>query len=93
MNAALALLAKRGVARLLAEGGPGLNRRLVDAGFVDELFLTVTPAVAGVPDAPRVLAGIFGGAQARLSLISEFHYGDPGVREWYFRFAVDRLCP
>jgi riboflavin biosynthesis pyrimidine reductase len=61
----------------------------VEAGVVDELFLTVTPAVAGVPDPPRVLAGMFGGAQARLSLISEFHYRDTGVREWYFRFAVD----
>jgi riboflavin biosynthesis pyrimidine reductase len=93
VNAALTLLAKRGVVRLLAEGGPGLNRRLVEAGFVDELFLTVTPAVSGVPDPPRVLAGMFGGAQARLSLISEFHYRDPSVREWYFRFAVDTGRP
>ncbi|MGH7187279.1 MAG: dihydrofolate reductase family protein, partial [Pseudomonadota bacterium] len=86
--AALALLARRGVTRLLAEGGPGLNSDLVEAGLVDELFLTVTPAVAGVPDPPRVLAGMFGGARARLHLISEFQYRAPDLREWYFRFAV-----
>jgi riboflavin biosynthesis pyrimidine reductase len=88
--AALALLADRGVTRLLAEGGPQLNRHLVDAGAIDELFLTVTPAVAGVPDPSRLLAGLFGGAQARLDPISEFQYRDPHVREWYFRFAVER---
>lgn len=88
--AALALLARRGVSGLLAEGGPGLNRRLVGAGVLDEVFLTVTPDVAGVPDPPRLLAGLFGGARAGLSLISEFHYRDPGVREWYLRFAVER---
>ncbi len=37
------LRAKYGVRRLLVEGGPGLNRALVEAGLVDEIFLTVVP--------------------------------------------------
>jgi riboflavin biosynthesis pyrimidine reductase len=87
LSSALGLLAARGWRRLLAEGGPTFNRRLVDAGLVDELFVTVTPQIAGVPD-PRVLAGLLGGARARLVLISEYQYRAAGVREWYFRFAV-----
>ncbi len=88
--AALGLLMQRGISKLLVEGGPALNRGLVEAGLIDELFLTITPQVAGVPDPPRLLAGIFGGAQARLSLVSEFQYRAPDVREWYYRFALER---
>jgi riboflavin biosynthesis pyrimidine reductase len=89
VDAALAMLSRRGVSRLLVEGGPRLNRGLVEAGAVDEVFLTVTPVAAGVPDPPRLLAGLFGGARASLALISEFHLRDDRVREWYFRFAVE----
>jgi len=91
VDAALAVLARRGVTRLLVEGGPSLNRRLVEAGVVDEVFLTMTPVVAGVPDPPRLLSGLFGGAQAHLSVISEFQCRDDRVREWYFRFAVEKV--
>ncbi len=37
------LRADHGVRRLLVEGGPGLNRALVEGGLVDEIFLTVAP--------------------------------------------------
>ncbi|MDR7532389.1 MAG: dihydrofolate reductase family protein [Armatimonadota bacterium] len=84
---ALGLLAARGWRRVLAEGGPVFNRGLFAAGLVDELFLTVTPQIAGVPD-PRVLAGLLGGARARLVLISEYQYRAPEMREWYLRFHV-----
>lgn len=89
---AMDLLASRGIARVLAEGGPALNRRLVEAGLVDELFLTVVPRAAGAPDA-RMLGGLLGGAAADLDLLSEFQYRDPDVREWYFRFAVRGARP
>jgi riboflavin-specific deaminase-like protein len=36
-----------GVRRLLSEGGPTLNQRLLDAELIDELFWTVAPKLAG----------------------------------------------
>ena len=42
----LADLRGRGFERLLCEGGPTLNRALLDAGLLDELFLTLSPVVA-----------------------------------------------
>jgi riboflavin-specific deaminase-like protein len=36
-----------GVRRLLCEGGPSLNQRLLDAELVDELFWTIAPNLAG----------------------------------------------
>jgi riboflavin-specific deaminase-like protein len=42
-----ALKAERGVEALLVEGGPGLNHALISRNLVDELFLTVAPALLG----------------------------------------------
>ncbi len=86
--AALGVLADRGIGRVLAEGGPATNRRLVDARALDELFLTVTPRVGLTPDPQRVVTGLLGGGAVDLTLISEMQYRAPHVREWYFRFAV-----
>ncbi len=88
LPAAFGLLADRGVERVLAEGGPVTNRRLLDAGLLDELFLTVSPRVAGGPGAARIVDGSLGLDRLGLSPISEFQYRDPGLREWYLRFAV-----
>lgn len=88
LAAALGLLRERGVERLLAEGGPQTNRRLVEAGLLDEFFLTVAPRVAGVPDPSRITAGVLGGARVSLALISEFQHRAPDLCEWYLRFAV-----
>jgi riboflavin biosynthesis pyrimidine reductase len=44
---AVALLRSRGHERILSEGGPTVFGALVDAGLVDELFLTVSPLLAG----------------------------------------------
>lgn len=49
-------LAERGLSRVLCEGGPRLLARLVAAGEVDELCLSVTPMLAG-PGAGRILGG------------------------------------
>jgi riboflavin biosynthesis pyrimidine reductase len=87
VRAALVAIRAQGITRLLAEGGPRTNQQLVEARAIDELFVTVTPAVAGVP-APGRLAGIFGGAWAGLQPISEYQYRAPALREWYWRFAV-----
>lgn len=88
LAAALGLLGGRGMARVLAEGGPATNRRLVEAGALDELFLTVAPLVAGAPDRARILTGLLGGARAELTVVSEMQFRAPELREWYFRFAV-----
>jgi riboflavin-specific deaminase-like protein len=49
-------LHRRGLGRVLCEGGPTLNGTLLDADLVDEVFLTVAPCmVAGA--APRIADG------------------------------------
>jgi riboflavin-specific deaminase-like protein len=57
---------ERGIRALLCEGGPGLHNQLEGAGFVDDLFLTIAPKLAG-GDAPRILEGDLPGV-ARLEL-------------------------
>ncbi len=90
MAAALGLLASRGFTRILAEGGPALNRRLLEADALDELYLTLTLKVAGVPDPARILAGLFGGSGRLpvLSLVSEFQHRAPALLEWFLRFGL-----
>lgn len=43
----IASLRRQGYRRILTEGGPRLMGALLEAGVVDELFLTVAPVVAG----------------------------------------------
>jgi len=59
-------LRERGVERLLCEGGPTVNRALLDEGLIDELYLTLTPVVSG-DEAPAIIAP---GADASLTLRS-----------------------
>ena len=51
--AILADLSRRGVRRLLVEGGARLGREFLSAGLVDELALAVAPFFVGVAAAPR----------------------------------------
>jgi riboflavin biosynthesis pyrimidine reductase len=53
----LADLRERGVERLLCEGGPTLNRALLAAGLLDELYLTLSPVVSGEDGPPIVAPG------------------------------------
>ena len=57
--------AARGIERLLCEGGPTVNRALLDAGLLDELFLTLSPVVSG--EGPPIVAD---GPSAPLTLRS-----------------------
>jgi riboflavin biosynthesis pyrimidine reductase len=59
----LADLGGRGVERLLCEGGPTVNRALLAAGLLDELYLTLSPVVSG--EGPPIIAD---GASAPLAL-------------------------
>ncbi|OLT53058.1 dihydrofolate reductase family protein [Cellulosimicrobium sp. CUA-896] len=54
--AGLAELARRGLRRVLAEGGPSLLGDLLAADLVDELCVTTTPRVVG-PGPGRIVAG------------------------------------
>jgi riboflavin-specific deaminase-like protein len=56
-RAVMADLRARGVRSLLCEGGPTLNSALLEAGVVDELFLTISPQLAGEDGAPRIVEG------------------------------------
>ncbi len=62
LPAALEELAVRfGVRTVLCEGGPHLNGQLLEAGLVDELFLSLSPLLAGgdaTGEALRILAGV-----------------------------------
>jgi riboflavin biosynthesis pyrimidine reductase len=53
--AAVDTLRERGFRRILCEGGPTLFGSLLEAGLVDELFLTLSPVVAGRTAAAKVL--------------------------------------
>lgn len=59
LRAAMRVLAERGWSRVLCEGGPHLNAGLFTLGLVDELFLTVTPTIAGRTD-HRIVEGPIG---------------------------------
>ncbi len=58
LTAAVELLRARGFEAILSESGPTVFGSLLAAGLVDELFLTVSPLLAGRP-----------GADARLGLV------------------------
>ena len=76
LQAAVSALAERGLRRVLAEGGPHLLARLVKAGLMDELCLTIGPLMAG-PGASRIVAGALAGRPLPLTLAHVLE--DPGV--------------
>jgi riboflavin-specific deaminase-like protein len=58
LREALAYLrAERGVRALLCEGGPRLHAQLIDAGLIDELFVTLAPKLAG-GGGPNLVTGL-----------------------------------
>ncbi len=80
---ALDRLADRGLEQVLCEGGPALLSAALAAGVVDELDLTVAPALVGSPD--RLLAGVLRDVvRPRLLQVLE----EDGVL--FTRYAVDR---
>jgi riboflavin biosynthesis pyrimidine reductase len=80
----LADLRARGVRSLLCEGGPTLNRVLLEARLVDELFLTVAPLVAGENGAPSIVAGGALSPPAPAALQWVLRHGD----ELFLRYAL-----
>jgi riboflavin biosynthesis pyrimidine reductase len=53
LRQALACLRERGHSLILSEGGPTLFTSLLAEGLVDELFLTISPLLAGRAAGPR----------------------------------------
>jgi riboflavin biosynthesis pyrimidine reductase len=83
-SAMLADLRARGVRALLCEGGPTLNRGLLGAGAVDELFVTLSPLLVGQRDAPRIIEGEDLPAALTLELLWSLHHDG----ELYLRYGV-----
>jgi riboflavin-specific deaminase-like protein len=82
--AALRDLRARGVRALLCEGGPTLNRALLAADVVDELFLTLAPLLAGNAAAPRIVEGDDLPELLGLALEWVLHHDD----ELYLRYRI-----
>jgi riboflavin-specific deaminase-like protein len=84
--AVLADLRARGVRALLSEGGPTLFHGFLEAGLVDELFLTVTPMLTGDEAETSILHGTRLADPARLRLSWALRAGD----ELFLRYASVR---
>ncbi|HEY3060210.1 MAG TPA: dihydrofolate reductase family protein [Chloroflexota bacterium] len=85
LPAVLRDLEKRGVKRILCEGGPRLNASLLEAGLVDELHFTLAPKLAGGTDPLTI---VYGGAFpiVQLELLAVDRRND----ELFLRYAVKR---
>jgi riboflavin-specific deaminase-like protein len=85
-RAVMADLRARGVRSLLCEGGPTLNSALLEADVVDELFLTISPQLAGEDGAPRIVEGEGLPEPVGLALAWVLRQGE----EIYLRYKVRR---
>ncbi len=80
------LKAEHTVDRLLVEGGAGLNRSLIGAGLVDEVFLTMAPKLLLGPEA-AILGGTLDSEEdlsRALELLSVHSAGD----ELFLRYRL-----
>jgi 2,5-diamino-6-(ribosylamino)-4(3H)-pyrimidinone 5'-phosphate reductase len=67
----LSILKKKGVERLMVEGGATLNWSLIEAGLVDEILVYVGPMIIGGAGAPTLVDGPgLSGDYPKLELIS-----------------------
>ena len=80
LGAVLADLSRRGVHRLLVEGGARLGREFLANGLVDELALTVAPFFVGAAAAPRFAGpGVYPHGPARPMHLAEVRQLDDVV--------------
>jgi 5-amino-6-(5-phosphoribosylamino)uracil reductase len=71
-------LGRRGVGRLMVEGGGTIHTQLMSQNLADEVHLAVAPLLVGQADAPRFLgtAAYPGGSTARMRLLEARTIGD-----------------
>ncbi len=64
-------LGRRGVGRLMVEGGGTIHTQLMAAGLADEVHLAIAPLLVGQPQAARFLgtADFPGGSAARMKVL------------------------
>ena len=87
LSAALAhLRTEHGVRSLLCEGGPNLHAQLLQAGLVDELFVTHAPKLAG-GEGPGLVAGL---PEAERPLELVWLVAEPETDELFARYRVPR---
>jgi riboflavin-specific deaminase-like protein len=90
LRGALAELRERlDVRTLLCEGGPHLNSQLLTAGLVDELFLSLSPMLAGEDpsgEALRIVAGASLEPPVTLELVAAFEHSS----SLFLRYRVIR---
>ncbi len=72
------------VDRLLVEGGPTLNRALMEGGLADELFLTISPRLLLGSEA-AIVSGGPGGKPSRLTLLMVHSAGN----ELFLRYKIE----
>ena len=76
-------LGRRGVRRILCEGGPTLNAALFEAGLVDDIYLTIAPKLIGGDDPLTIVkAGRFGTIPLTLQSLIEIE------GELFLRYGV-----
>lgn len=94
LPAAMAELSGRFAVRtLLCEGGPHLNGQLLLAGIVDELFLSLSPKLAGGEDATGEALRIVAGAQLRQPLALELLGVLESASTLFLRYGVRASAP
>jgi 5-amino-6-(5-phosphoribosylamino)uracil reductase len=81
-----ALRVDYGVRSVLCEGGPHLNSALLREGLVDELFLCVSPRIAGEPNEPASVEGIALPSPIDLDLVT-LHEAEQHL---FFRYRLRR---
>lgn len=86
-EALLLLRQDYGVRHLLVEGGPSVNRGLIEPGLADELFLTFAPKLAGGAEpggAASILSGEAFEEPSSMQLLSAYEAGG----ELYLRYSL-----
>jgi riboflavin-specific deaminase-like protein len=82
-----------GVRTLLCEGGPHLNAELLLAGLVDELFLSVSPKLAGGEDVSGESLRIVAGGEFDEPLALELRSVLKSESHLFLRYALSGQAP
>jgi riboflavin biosynthesis pyrimidine reductase len=89
LAAAIAVLYERyGVQSVLCEGGPHLARQLLAAGLIDELFLSLSPLLAGGEPAGGEALRILAGAELQPPVVLELRSVLQSGSELFLRYGV-----